>query len=229
MNLDKLWAEIESDLEWRINEIRFFQNQAGSINEDKQDQFRRAIILLLYAHFEGFSKFAFTLYIESINGESIKCSEVNYSLAAAALSDFFSALRNPNSKSEIFKNRLPDDSKLHMFAREKEFVENISDFEMNVVKIPDDFIDTESNLKPVVLRKILFRLGFPHDQFSDIEGMIDKLLNFRNNIAHGQMKEGIDEKSYLSIRDSTFHIMKQIESNIMDALSNQSYLRVNAI
>jgi HEPN superfamily RiboL-PSP-like protein len=43
----------------------------------------------------------------------------------------------------------------------------------------------ESNLKPVVLRKILFRLGFPPETFASHEGTIHRLVNRRNNIAHG--------------------------------------------
>ncbi len=229
MNLENLWAEIEADQTWRTDEIRFFQNQCEILNsDDKKDQFRRATILLLYAHFEGFCKFAFTLYIKTINQEGLKCSDANFAIAAASLDDLFKALRDPSIKSDLFRRALPDDSKLHRFARDREFIEYSADFGNRTVVLPDALVDTESNLKPIVLRKLLFRLGFAHDQFADIEGNIDLLLNFRNKIAHGQMKDGVSQGNYENLRDSTFEIMTTVKSNIMDALTNKIYLRQQA-
>ncbi|MFN9836724.1 MAG: MAE_28990/MAE_18760 family HEPN-like nuclease, partial [Pseudanabaena sp.] len=57
-DISDILAQIEAEQTWRYDEIRFFQNQATNVPLDKQDQFRRVLILLLYAHFEGFCKFA---------------------------------------------------------------------------------------------------------------------------------------------------------------------------
>jgi MAE_28990/MAE_18760-like HEPN len=66
MNLVQLRAELEADQAWRRDEIRFFQNQTARLNaEEQQNPFRRVLILLLYAHFEGSSRFALTLYNSS--------------------------------------------------------------------------------------------------------------------------------------------------------------------
>src|SRR5215510_14403809 len=120
MNIADLWAEIEEDQAWRLDEIRFFQNQLTLIpNEEKHDQFRRALILLLYAHFEGFCKFVLSLYVNTINGEDITCGEANHTIAAAALSDLFQTLRDPGSKCPEFRSSLPDDTQLHRFARDR--------------------------------------------------------------------------------------------------------------
>ncbi|MCZ2480061.1 hypothetical protein G9H64_06215 [Aquirufa nivalisilvae] len=226
MVVDNLWAEIEAEQSWRTDEIRFFQNQISNIpTEEKQAQFRRAIILILYAHFEGFSKFAFNLYVNTINTENVKCKDANFSLVAATLSDLFTELRNPDKKSEIFRRTLPDDSKLHRFSRDKDFVENSSLFEERIVNIPELFIDMESNLKPLVLRKNLFRLGFDHEAFNSFEGNISRLLNLRNGIAHGELRDGITEREYDEIRGMVFSIMNGIKSKIMDALVNRNFLR----
>src|SRR5574337_1061994 len=161
MNIPELWAEIEAEQEWRQSEIRFFQNQILNITSEKeQDKFRRVLILMLYAHFEGFCKFAFNLYIDAVNREGITCAEVNFAIAAASLNDLFVSLRDPLKKCSGFKRELPDDTTLHRFARDREFLEQYVEFEKRLVSIPDEVIDIESNLKPIVLRKILYRLGF---------------------------------------------------------------------
>src|SRR5215218_4504030 len=98
MNIAQLWAQIEEDLMWRQDEIRFFQNQLETIkSEEDRDRFRRALVLLLYAHFEGFCKFALTLYA-SVNSSGITCGEATPAIAAASMSDLFRALNNPDKK-----------------------------------------------------------------------------------------------------------------------------------
>lgn len=226
MNLEAIWAEVEEDQAWRMNEIRFFQNECQKLEiQQKQDQFRRAIVLLLYAHFEGYCKFVFSAYINVINNLNLKCHDVNFSLAAASLATLFEGLRNPASKSPLFQRELPDDAKLHRFARDREFLERTSSYGQTPVVVPDSVIDVQSNLKPVVLKKILFRLGFRHDQFDEIQGTIHQLLNYRNRIAHGEMKDGIEKDRYEALRDSTFHIMRELKSCIMNALNDRIYLR----
>ncbi|WP_159726254.1 MAE_28990/MAE_18760 family HEPN-like nuclease [Sphingobacterium sp. 18053] len=225
MEIDKLWEDIESDYSWRIDEIRFFQNQLANFStEDERDQFRRAIILLLYSHFEGFCKFSFLLYINAINDENIKCQNVNSTIKASSLSSVFDGLRNPDSKCRVFARALPDDSKLHRFSRDIEFLDRTTDFENIIVKIPDNIIDVESNLKPNVLKKILYKLGLDHNLFTPYDATIHKLLGFRNKIAHGQIKEGINKNDFDEIRNAVFDVMTNVKSKIMDALTRQLYL-----
>ncbi len=226
MDLGSLWAQIESEYSKRTDELRFFQNQLAKFATDNEkDQYRRALILLLYAHFEGFCKFSFTLYISTINGEGLKCKEINFPLAAAALHELFKGLRNPTSKSPEFKNALLDDAKLHIFARDREFVERSNDFENKTVAIPDEVVDTESNLKPIVLRKNLYRLGFQFDKFKSTEWQINRLLELRNGIAHGVLISGISEADYEAQRKSVYDIMTEIKSLVMKALTDKEYLR----
>ena len=50
--------------------------------------------------------------------------------------------------------------------------------EATKVDIPaDKVVDPESNLKPDVIRKTLFRLGFQHDTFHPHEATVHQLLN----------------------------------------------------
>lgn len=225
MNLAELWAELEAEKLWRDEEIRFLQNQAAKLN-DQADQLRmrRALIVLLYAHFEGYCKFAFSLYVGAINKENIKCGEADYAIAAATLSDLFQSLREPSRKSKLFQNTLPEDRKLHQFALDREFLERINEFTKRPVKIPDVVIDMESNLTPYILQKVLFRLGLNHTQFDDLQGNIMLLLEHRHRVAHGATMR-ITEEHYISMRDAVYLIIDRVARDVMSALEQKHYLR----
>lgn len=226
MNLPDLSAQLESELAWRQDELRFFQNRGTMLlREDEQDQYRRAVVLVLYAHFEGFCKLAFDLYRTAVNAERLPCSEASPAIAAAGWARLFKELRDPSTKCAEFRRSLPDDGKLHRFARDREFMERSIEFSRLPVSIPDDFVDTESNLKPVVLRKILYRLGLPHDQFSMHEGKIDRLLNIRNKIAHGESRSGVTAVDYEELRTIVFRIMEDIKGQIIESLRQRHFRR----
>jgi hypothetical protein len=219
-------AQLELERTWRQDEIRFFQNRGADLEkEEEKEQYRRVLVLLLYAHFEGFCKFALTLYVNAVNQEAITCAEATHAIAAASLADVFRALRNPDSKCEEFRNIAPEDTKLHRFARDREFVERAMDLSRRRVTIPQDVVDTESNLKPVVLRKNLFRLGFSHNLFAQFDGGIDQLLGYRNRIAHGDSKSGIKLSTYEQLRESVITIMAGVTLEVMAALQEKRYLR----
>jgi hypothetical protein len=227
MNLPELWAEIEDEQNWRQGEIRFLHNHLASITDiEEQDRFRRILILMLYAHFEGFCKFTFTLYLNAVNQERITCGEANYAIAAVSLNDLFFALRDPLRKCPEFRRDLPDDTALHRFARDREFLEQSVEFEKRIVAISEKVVDIESNLKPVVLRKILYRLGFRHDQFVSIEGDIHFLLKHRNSIAHGESRDGVPLDRYNRIKDAAYKLMDEIKREVMSALQDKLYLRL---
>jgi hypothetical protein len=225
MNLAELRAELEADQAWRVDEIRAFQNWGATIDEEKLKQYRRALVLLLYAHYEGFCKFALTLYVSAVNRLGITCGAAAYAVAAASLADLFRNLRNPQMKCDLFRRELPDDAKLHQFAREREFIERTSEVDKHAVNIPDDVVDTESNLTPLVLKKNLYHLGLPHDQFESYKDEINKLLGVRNAIAHGSLKDGVDGKLYDELRGAAFTIMSGLSAGIMQALADRAYAR----
>ena len=134
-------------------------------------------------------------------------------------------VHNPQKKSKIFRRELPEDFKLHRFAREREFVERLEEVDSREVNIPDNVVDTESNLTPTVLRKNLYRLGLPHDQFDAHAPDINRLLGIRNGISHGALKAGIEEKTYEQLKTATADIMTNLSAGVMKALSDEAYVR----
>ena len=226
MNLLDIRAQIEEEITWRSDEIRFLKNQLSNIQkETEKEKYRKSLVVMLYSHYEGFSKTIFQIYINEINKESIKRLEANYYIATASLNEIFKLYDSRDKKNKFFKKPLPNDEKLHHYSRQVDFLEKIDDIWNETVVLPDDIVDTESNLKPIVLRKLLFRLGFAHDRFVSYEGLIEQLLNKRNNVAHGSLKEGIKERDYQKIEDATFKVMDELKKLLMNALQNKLYLK----
>jgi hypothetical protein len=228
MRLASIYAQLESELKWRQDEIRFFQNlyTKSLSDEESLNQSRRSLILLLYAHFEGFVKFTLLIYINSVNSSNIACEKANSAIVAATLSHIFRDLRNDRGSSKnhrIFKKELPNDAPLHIYAKDREFVERTQEFNKLRVLIPDDVVDMESNLKPIVLKKNLYKLGFDYSEIDKIEGSIHQLLNYRNGIAHGSMKDGIEKKEYEDIANSTFKAISFVRDLVVQALRDKSY------
>ena len=227
MTPDDFRAQLEDDLAWRQDEIRLLRNQLTSVGyEQDRRRFRKAIILMLYSHFEGFCKLAFSTYAKAINEEQIRCGDANPTLVAASLDDVFRALLDPNKKADVFRRELPHDAPLHRFARQVEFLEALDELHEKLVTLPvDEVVDMESNLKPIVLRKVLYRLGFPPDYFAADEGALHRLLGRRNNIAHGAQRGGIEQEELDTLEAATIRIQSRVMIELTTALVDRQFLK----
>lgn len=228
IDLAALRSEVELEREWREAELRFLKNRVAEIRHAKdRDVARKALVVMLYAHFEGLTKALFTIYVNALNGLGITISSAHSALAAAALADLFKALRNPDSRCKVFGHQLPQDAKLHRYARDREFLERSADFGMRTLSISADLVvDTESNLKPVVLRKILYQLGLEPGLVEPWEGTVNQLLKRRNDVAHGTARNGVDEKDYESLEKAVKEVVDAMVAAITSALSVRAYLLV---
>src|SRR5262245_48557059 len=74
MNLADVRAELEEELAWRKEEIRFLKNQMTEMKtEDERERFRRALVVMLYSHFEGYWRAAFSTYVKALNSTNTRC------------------------------------------------------------------------------------------------------------------------------------------------------------
>src|SRR5262249_31564989 len=94
-----------------------------------------------------------------------------------------------------------------------------------VVISAEKVVDPESNLKPDVIRKNLFRLGFQHDMFQPHEGTVHQLLNKRNAVAHGATRVGVEEDDYNELESAVLYMMNEIIKLLFESLRCKSYLR----
>lgn len=223
---DQVYEDLEGDHRSREGEVRLierFLQQSGS--EDEKSMLKRALILLIYAHLEGFCKFALLAYVAAVNSAGLQCAEASYPIAAASLSRVFASLRNASSKHDTFRRSLPDDSQLHLAARERQFMEEYEVVIQRKIQIPDVLVDTKSNLSPVVLKKIMFQLGLEYPAIEEHESNISKLLGIRNAIAHGDRLKIPTDKQIEEYSNTAFIIMRHLQGEVYDSLKNRHYLR----
>jgi hypothetical protein len=221
-------AQIEVEREWRESELRFLRNRLAFISDDaRRKVYRKSLVVMLYAHFEGLCKAILLTYVESLNASGLLIEEANAAVQAASMSDVFQALRDPNSKCKIFMRVLPDDTKLHRFARDREFIDSFAALAGRSVTLDaDSLVDTESNLKPVVLQKILYRLGLEPTLVAPWTGPIQQLLRRRNDVAHGTAKDGLDGHVYLELEQAVYAVVDDLVRVVSEAISKQLYRRV---
>lgn len=219
---------METELEWRQEELAFLKNQLSNIqDENQQNKYRKSLVLMLYSHFEGFVKICLLSYIQYVNSLKLKREDFNERLIASSMNREFNAYDNNDEKCHIFKEELPEDRRLHKFHRRVNFLEKIEEFKQSDLFIPDETIDTESNLWYIVLQKNLYKVGLPIDLFDDLSGDIDALVNRRNSIAHGTERAGVQETEYLKWEEKTYKVMEQIIKYIYCDVCNEKYLKAN--
>ncbi len=249
-DIEKYRELIESDLAWRLDEIAFFQNQLNAFkatnttenekNRVEQDKkrFRKLLILVLYAHFEGFFKYAFTMYVEAINEAKIELSKAIDILTVSSLQKVF--LDYEETKEQT-KQDSSDFNKTE--KRIKQRIKLLDELEKlrasSFIKLPistnhldkTSIIYTESNLSPEVVEKILARLGLDASAFGlkdeELKKILNEFLKRRHGIAHGdgRFKEGVEEKQWNEYKTAFDKVVNLIPSAIYNALVQKLYLK----
>ncbi len=167
-------AAIQADSAWRKKEISSLKQRIALADEEPRAILMRAGLLILYAHWEGFVRFASETYIAHINE---RISRFN-----APLSQHYRELlmwRCLKRKGDFPHAKSP-----------MGFLDFMQDWRTSPeVLLSDEMIDAEANLDSRVLKKILRILDVPFVEFESKKNLIDeKLLGRRNPIAHGQRR-----------------------------------------
>ena len=244
-------ALIEEDLKWRTEEIALFSNQMthfrptiSSEEEIKRTElnkkrFRKLLVLILYAHFEGFFRYSFGIYVTAINDANIDISKAINRLAISSLHGVFEDYDNPN---KWINNDSSDFGKINKRIENRQLLlENIiKERQIGKVKLhtsdnhkdKKSIVYTESNLNYEVISKILYRLGLELSELrfddSDFQKQLDEFLQRRNSVSHGdgQYKDGIEEKDYNKFKDLFDKAVKFISIVITQCLREKRYLKL---
>ena len=224
---ESVFQDIENDRLGREAEVRLIERFLSEAStDDERRTLRRSLILLSYAHFEGFCKFSLTAYLSAINSFGLKCNEVSVPLVAAALTKVFDALRDDNKKHDLFRDKLNTDLDVHRMARQQKFVAKYEEeVSQTVVSISDNVVDAKSNMNSVMLKRNLFMLGLPFPFIDQHKFAIDRLVHVRNAIAHGDSLMDPKPDALASYLETARAIMSEIQWLILSALDEKQYLR----
>lgn len=195
MKLEQYESEIESDLAWRKMEISHLFKIMN--NTEIKDVIIKSMVLLLYAHWEGFIKRTSKLYLKYVSELKVKNKELTVNFQALMLKKF--------AKECIDKDGL-NLQKEFDFINKQSKIEN-SPFKINIDpnnEFDEDVINTQHNLKSKVLKNINQIVGIRYnDAIQKRSNYIDAMLvNHRNAIGHaGKFAADKNEKDTLGFAE----------------------------
>jgi hypothetical protein len=209
--MSKWLKQLEDDLNWRETELAILKQQAVLASKDS-DRYRvllRAMWALLYAHYEGFCKFAWDLYLEELQKAGVKRKNCKAEIAKLSLQKEFKALKGNLSPENLwnfgqtdFEIMLEDNLDFHQIS-----------------------LETQSNLYPSLFKENVIQAGLTCTLVDKYKIELKSLVTRRNEIAHGEKMtiKNIDE--YKKYEDAALEVMHELAISIIECLDKKLYLK----
>lgn len=209
--INELIDKIDDDLAWRKKELSRLLSDVNSAKFKNETTAIRAAVVLLYAHWEGFIKNAGNFYLNYVSNQKLTYDELHVCFVALTL-----------------KNKIRSFESTNKSSKHGEFIAYIINNFGNKANIPNDIINTQSNLSSSVLEEVLISIGIDYTPYSLKNNLIDEqLLNYRNNIAHGQVLP-IKKDDYVILHTEITQMIYSISDDIQNAAAQKMYLRSSA-
>lgn len=219
MDYEELQIKLDKNSSFRKKELGNLSLQINSVEGEIQQTLLRSSFILLYSHFEGFTKESIRLYLKHINSRNIPVKDVRYYLQTLFHTKRIIDVRKSNRK--IKYNELTTAMLL----------ENTLPFKVD--ELDGDIVSTESNLKFNVLEDLLFLVGFTVDEFilkssntslETKEQFINRnIVKMRNKIAHGE-NIPVTLVQYNEVESFIIDFIDTLKVEIIEACSNKLYL-----
>lgn len=202
--------QVEQDLAWREAEMGSLKLLLASATSgsDRHRALLRACSAMLYAHYEGFCKFCWTLLLDTIQAGAHIRRELAKPIAKRAMAPAFRKLRGDTS-----------DSNLWDFGS-SQFQTELSER----ARFPDE-VDTQSNLWPRLAQEINDSVGLHCPLFDAHAAELGQLVGRRNKIAHGVKLEIADLKQFQKFENAAWVVMHELAIAVVECLQNKSYLQ----
>ena len=207
MNLDVV---LELDLKWREAELASLKRLAiiSSTEPTAHRALLRALWALLYAHFEGFTKFCWDTVLDQIQLEGVPTRDLDLRFALLALENDFKGLRCDVASTSIWK-----------------FFEQVLPLALNSnASFPDDCrLKTDSNLWPNVFERESLKLGIECPELQKHRTRIKALVSRRNDIAHGKNMVIVDLTEYQDYENAALCVMHELAIKSMEVIDAKAY------
>ncbi|MFW5778464.1 MAG: MAE_28990/MAE_18760 family HEPN-like nuclease, partial [Coleofasciculus sp.] len=200
--------QLEEDLDWRLTEIAILKKQAVLASKDS-DRYRallRALWAMLYAHYEGFCKFAWDLYLDELQKAGVKRKDCKDEIAKLSLQKQFKSLKGDLSPESLWN-----------FGQTgfRTMLEDNLDFQVK--------LETQSNLYPQLFKENSLKVCLSCTLVDQYEIELKGLVRRRNEIAHGQKMIIKDLNEYKKYEDAAIEVMHELAIAIVDCLDQRLY------
>lgn len=200
---------IDQDLIWRkkeLTQLKFLLESAAG-RGDRESTLLRGAVTLLYAHWEGFVKFAALAYLEYVAAQRLRLDELAPAFLALAARPILSAatgakrIRSHIEVVTFFRSGLSEKSSIPY----------------------KDGITAKANLSSEVLREIVETLGLDFTPFETKANLIDEtLLRSRNTVAHGEYLL-ITPDRYERLSRDVLVMMENFRTQVQNAAALQRF------
>jgi hypothetical protein len=206
-----LEQELLQEVDWRTNELSIIITIPRLCNcNDKQTEIlEKYSAVAIYSIWEGFVTQSFTLYIREINNLKLSYEIISLNILT----------------HDIFIKYGLTEEQIKHFEHKCLFFNNIFEYSKLPVVISSK-IPTESNVNFKVINKILKFFNLEELPANDFERRLDKLLTYRNSIAHGENSLPVTEDLIQAFNSTVIDAMHEVTIRITDGFSNKKYLRV---
>lgn len=200
--------EICADIDWRMSEIATLKAMPVQYNISgyHRQTYIKYLIPSFYSLWEGYVKNSFQIYAVELNSLNIPIADVNINLLTHALTS--------TDKLSLENSRLKFNTKI-------EFVQCYQQQISNPLRLGMS-LPTKSNINFEVINDILnrFHLKLLPDFYSH---GLDKLLTFRNKIAHGDNSIPVKDEHITEFSSLVTDLMIEVYDIIEEGYDSRSY------
>jgi len=193
--------ELCVDRDWRFSELEFCKKvpkfYTTTLFTQNIDKYWRMCIPIIYAHWEGFIVSAYQQLISYLNKENLKYSQVKQFLVILSNKHRFEYLKGNPTKEQ-----------------KKRFLDEYVQEELCGIIMPPMLISAKSNLNYKRFVDILGEFNIvPTLRHDRNKAIIEKLVTYRNKIAHGENSVVVGE---IDVNAMIECIMEMIDLTIND-------------
>lgn len=208
--MSKWFDQLQKDLDWRETELAALKVQVISVPKPsvKYRALLRAIWALLYAHYEGFCKFAWDFYLDELTKAGVKRKDCKVEIAQLSLQKKIKELRGNSSIQKLWDFGSVGFTTL---------LEENLDFTVK--------LDTQSNLYPDLFKENSLQAGLSCTLVDQYKIQLEGLVKRRNAIAHGEQMIIKDLSEYEKYEKAAIEVMYELAILINECLDKKLYLK----
>lgn len=197
------WAkELEEDLNWREAELATLKRALSvAASGPRERALLRALVAVLYAHYEGFCRFAWQTYLDAVSQDGKARKDVAECLARLSLKPRFDELRTKCSTQEVW-----DFCRVGFASAMQEPIS----FDVG--------LDSKDNLWPDVFREKSQLVGLPCSELEHNSSRMSSLVARRNDLAHGKKVAVPKLVDYLDYENAALLVMHEVAVEVMEAI-----------
>lgn len=202
---EELYDRIDEEYTWRFREIASLKTEIQAMKSSNTLLFPmvRSLVMLSYAHWEGFVKNSTRYFLNYLSYLGLDQSQTHPALVASSLNYAL------NNKGRAEANRL-----IHEILTNKHYKPYYQSEAMT---------DPKSNLNFEVLEIISTNIGIDISSLTLDSKKIDEImLGRRNKMAHGE-KDLLDKDYGLQVADISISTMSKFKSLLQNMIATDGY------